>query len=117
MDCYDFPLTRTSLFLYFVLASLFAGTCYFIYNTWITTLFPQQKKGGKGGQRAKTSSHGTKAVDPTDQIAVTGADGPAVTSGAKAYDESWIPEHHLKRPAPQKARGSGTPKAKTPKKE
>ncbi|KAK8209502.1 hypothetical protein IWZ01DRAFT_321564 [Phyllosticta capitalensis] len=99
------------LFLYFVLASLFAGTCYFIYNTWITTLFPQQKKGGKGGQRAKTSSHGTKAVDPADQIAVTGADGPAVTSGAKAYDESWIPAQHLQRPEARRVK-SGTPKTK-----
>ncbi|KAK7516497.1 hypothetical protein IWZ03DRAFT_415022 [Phyllosticta citriasiana] len=99
------------LFLYFVLASLFAGTCYFIYNTWITTLFPQKKRGGKGGQRAKTSSQGTKSVDPSDQIAVTGADGPAVTSGAKAYDESWIPAQHLQRPEARRVK-SGTPKTK-----
>lgn len=106
------PLTRSSLFLYLVLASVFAGTCYFIYNTWITTLFPQKKGRGKGGERAKTSSKGSKAVDPADQVAVVGADGPAVTSGAKAYDESWIPASHLSRPEPRRVK-SGTPKTKT----
>ncbi|KAB2576402.1 Translocon-associated protein (TRAP) alpha subunit [Lasiodiplodia theobromae] len=99
------------LFLYFVLASVFAGTCYFIYNTWITTLFPQKKGRGKGGERAKTSSQGSKAVDPADQVAVVGADGPAVTSGAKTYDESWIPAGHLNRPEPRRVK-SGTPKTK-----
>ncbi|KAH7049383.1 hypothetical protein B0J12DRAFT_786064 [Macrophomina phaseolina] len=99
------------LFLYLVLASVFAGTCYFIYNTWITTLFPQKKGRGKGGERAKASSKGTKAVDPADQVAVVGADGPAVTSGAKAYDESWIPASHLNRPEPRRVK-SGTPKTR-----
>jgi len=86
------------IFLYLVLLGAFAGTCYFIYITWITTLFPQKKRGGKGGERAKRSSQGTKKVDPADQVSVIGADGPAVTSGSKAYDESWIPAHHLNRP-------------------
>lgn len=71
-------------------------------------MFPQKRRGGKGGERAKTSSRQSKAVDPTDQVSVVGADGPAVTSGAKAYDESWIPAHHIKRPEPKKVR-SGTP--------
>ncbi|KKY13918.1 putative signal sequence receptor alpha chain [Diplodia seriata] len=99
------------LFLYLVLASVFAGTCYFIYNTWITTLFPQKKGRGKGGERAKTSSKGTKAVDPADQVGVVGADGPAVTSGAKGFDESWIPAGHLNRPEARRVK-SGTPKTK-----
>ncbi|GAB7357772.1 hypothetical protein MBLNU459_g0420t2 [Dothideomycetes sp. NU459] len=86
------------IFLYLVLLGVFGGTVYFIYNTWITTLFPQKKGRGKGGERAKRSSQGTKKVDPADQVSVVGADGPAVTSGAKAYDESWIPAHHLSRP-------------------
>ncbi|KAL1628080.1 Increased recombination centers protein 22 [Neofusicoccum ribis] len=100
------------LFLYVVLASVFAGTIYFIYNTWITTLFPQQKGRGKGGERAKKSSQGTRTVNPADQVAVVGADGPAVTSGSKAYDESWIPASHLNRPEPRRVK-SGTPKTKT----
>ncbi|OCL12586.1 hypothetical protein AOQ84DRAFT_311961 [Glonium stellatum] len=100
------------IFLYAVLLAAFGGTVYFIYNTWITTLFPQKRRGGKGGERAKTSSRGTKKVDPADQAAVVGADGPAVTSGAKAYDESWIPAAHLQRPEAKRVK-SGTPKTKT----
>lgn len=81
-----------------MLAAAFGGTCYFIYSTWFTTFFPQKRGRGKGGERAKRSSGQNKKVDPTDQVSVVGADGPAVTSGAKAYDESWIPAHHLQRP-------------------
>lgn len=98
-----------SIFLYVILAAGFAGTAYFVYNTWISTLFPQTKrKGGKGGERARTSTKGTKKVDPSDQVAVAGADGPAVTSGSRAYDESWIPQHHINRPEAKRVR-SGTP--------
>lgn len=81
-----------------------------MYSTWISTLFPQQKRGraGKGGERAKASSKGSKPVDPSDQVGVTAADGPAVTSGAKVYDESWIPQHHIQRPEAKRIR-SGTP--------
>lgn len=100
-----------SIFLYLVLLGAFGGTVYFIYNTWITTLFPQKRRGGKGGERAKKSSGGSKKVDPADQTAVLGADGPAVTSGSKAYDESWIPAQHLQRPEAKRVR-SGTPKTK-----
>ena len=96
---------------------MFTGSCYFIYNTWIATLFPQKRRGGKGGERAKRSSGGSKKVDPSDQVAVAGADGPAVTSGAKAYDESWIPEHHINRPEAKRLKsggggGGGRPKSR-----
>jgi len=103
------------IFLYLFLVACFAGTCYFIYNTWIATLFPQQKRGGKGGERAKKSSGGSKAVDPSGQIAVGGADGPAVTSGAQALDQNWIPAQHLKRPEAKRVGSgrSGAGKAKT----
>lgn len=84
--------------MYLFLAAAFGGTCYFIYNTWITTIFPQKRGKGKGGERAKRSSGGSKKVDPSEQVGVVGADGPAVTSSSKAYDESWIPAHHLSRP-------------------
>ncbi|KAF1345733.1 hypothetical protein BDV97DRAFT_401125 [Delphinella strobiligena] len=101
------------IFLYLVLTGVFAGTCYFIYNTWITTLFPQKKGRGKGGERAKRSSQGTKKVDPADQVSVIGADGPAVTSSAQAYDESWIPAGHLQRPEAKRVQSGAKPKSKT----
>ncbi|KAK3213725.1 hypothetical protein GRF29_28g744812 [Pseudopithomyces chartarum] len=102
------------IFLYLVLLGAFGGTVYFIYNTWITTLFPQQKRGGKGGERAKKSSGGSKKVDPSEQVAVVGADGPAVTTGSRAYDESWIPAQHLQRPEAKRISSgrAGTPKTK-----
>ncbi|KAG8530311.1 uncharacterized protein KY384_004813 [Bacidia gigantensis] len=98
------------IFLYLFLGTLFGGTCYFIYSTWITTLFPQKRGGGKGGERARRSTQGKKAVDPADQIGVVGADGPAVTSGAKAWDESWIPAGHIN--AGSQRKGKGTPRGK-----
>jgi hypothetical protein len=105
-----------SIFLYLFLLAAFAGTLYFVYKTWIETLFPQTRRGGKGGERAKRSSGGSKpAVDVKDQVSVIGADGPAVTTGAlaqKAYDESWIPEHHINRPAAKRVK-SGSSKVKT----
>ncbi|KAF2762851.1 hypothetical protein EJ05DRAFT_495703 [Pseudovirgaria hyperparasitica] len=101
------------IFLYIVLAAAFSGTCYFIYSTWFATLFPQKRRGGKGGERAKYSSNGSKKVDPTDQASVVGADGPAVTSGSKVYDESWIPASHLQRPEARRiGSGRSTPKTK-----
>ncbi|KAL8684963.1 MAG: hypothetical protein Q9218_008052, partial [Villophora microphyllina] len=84
------------LFLYLFLLALFAGTCLFIYNTWISTLFPSaSKKRNPSSSRARNIS--TKGNE-RDQVGAAGADGPAVTSGAKAYDESWIPAGHLQRP-------------------
>ncbi|KAL1590290.1 hypothetical protein WHR41_01024 [Cladosporium halotolerans] len=99
------------IFLYLFLAAAFGGTCYFIYTTWITTLFPQKRRGGKGGERAQRSSGQTKKVDPADQVSVVGADGPAVTSGAKTYDQSWIPAGHLQRPEAKRV-GSGRTKSR-----
>lgn len=102
-----------SIFLYLFLAAAFGGTCYFIYNTWFSTIFPQKRRGGKGGERARYSSGGSKKVDPSAQVAVGGADGPAVTTGSKAYDESWIPAQHLQRPESRRiGSGRSTPKTK-----
>jgi hypothetical protein len=99
-----------SIFLYLFLLAVFAGTIYFVYKTWIETLFPQTRRGGKGGERAKRSTAGTKAaVSPKDQASATGGSGAAVASGAsqKGYDESWIPEHHINRPKARKVQSGG----------
>lgn len=103
-----------SIFLYLFLLAAFLGTCYFIYSTWITTLFPQKRRGGKGGERAKRSSGQSKKVDPADQVSVVGADGPAVTTGSKAYDESWIPSHHINKPEARRLKsGASRPKSRS----
>ncbi|CAD6577619.1 MAG: hypothetical protein ASARMPRED_008345 [Alectoria sarmentosa] len=101
------------VFLYLFLGAAFGGTCYFIYSTWISTLFPQKRRGGKGGERAKKSSGQSKKVDPADQISVVGADGPAVTSSATAFDSNWIPAHHFDKPKAQRIKSSGRPKSRT----
>ncbi|KAG9243795.1 signal sequence receptor alpha chain [Calycina marina] len=99
------------IFLYLFLLAGFTGTLYFVYKTWIETLFPQTKRHGKGGERAKRSSGGSKpAVAPKDQVSVIGADGPAVTTEAlakQAYDESWIPDHHINRPKAKRVQSTG----------
>ncbi|KAI9711808.1 MAG: hypothetical protein M1820_001953 [Bogoriella megaspora] len=100
------------IFLYIFLAAAFAGTCFFIYNTWVAQLFPQKRRGGKGGERAKRSSGLSKKVDPADQVSVIGADGPAVTSGAQVYDESWIPQHHIQRPEAKRINSGAKVKTK-----
>jgi hypothetical protein len=106
-----------SIFLYLLLSAAFLGTLYFIYKTWLETLFPQTRRGGKGGERARRSHLGSKkAVAPEDQVSVIGADGPAVTTGAlaqQAYDEQWIPEHHINRPTAKRVQsGSKSGKRK-----
>lgn len=87
---------------------------FWVYKTWIETLFPQTKGKGKGGERAKRSSGGSKkAVAPEDQVSVIGADGPAVTTGAlaqQAYDESWIPDHHINRPKAKRVQSGSSRK-------
>ncbi|MCJ1229733.1 hypothetical protein MMC12_006403 [Toensbergia leucococca] len=101
------------IFLYLFLLAAFGGTCYFIYSTWISTLFPQKRRsGGKAAERAKRSSGGSKKVDPSDQVSVAGADGPAVTTSAKTYDESWIPAHHINKPEARRVK-SGRPKSRS----
>ena len=100
-----------SIFLYLFLGGLFGFTCWFIYNTWVTTLFPQKRGRGKG-DKTKRPTAGAKRTDTGDQIAVGGVDGPAVATGAKSYDESWIPAQHLQRP---EARRVGSGRASTPK--
>jgi hypothetical protein len=102
------------IFLYIVLSAGFIGTLYFVYKTWIETLFPKTKA-GKGGERARRSVGGKKVPSPEDRHEVTGADGPAVTStsiASKGYDESWIPEGHLNRPTARRVKSSAS-KTKT----
>jgi hypothetical protein len=87
----------SSIFLYLVLGAAFGGTCYFIYNTWIATLFPQKKT--RPSQKAK------KPVEAAPE------DDAATATGSKGYDESWIQPQHLNRPEARRVK-SGTPRTK-----
>ncbi|KAF3932872.1 hypothetical protein ABW19_dt0200510 [Dactylella cylindrospora] len=81
------------LFLYLVLTGLVAGGGYLAYNTWVVPILPKPKK--------------VRAA-PVESAKTTSAEVPK-----GGFDESWIPEHHLKRPVAQKVRSSGsTPKNK-----
>ena len=63
----------------------------------------------------KTSKKGLESIDGIS----SGGEGQttAVSStGAAKYDESWIPEHHIKRPDARRVKsGSATPKVKSKK--
>jgi len=97
--------SRSRIFLYLFLGALFGGTCWFIYRTWVRQLFPHGKK-----PAAKTSK--AKKADAPKPAAADAADAAAAASGAKPYDESWIPPQHLQRPEAKRVR-SGTPKTKS----
>ncbi|PHH69488.1 hypothetical protein CDD83_5707 [Cordyceps sp. RAO-2017] len=87
------------IFLYLVLSAAFAGTLYFVYKTWIEALFPQAK-------RTKTPKKGKKVLDA--DAALSGSESAGVSTGAsKTYDESWIPDHHIKPPVAKRVK-SGT---------
>jgi len=81
-----------SIFLYLFLTGAFAGTLYFVYKTWIEALFPQ----------ARRAPRKTKKVEPAPDANVSGSESTGVSTG-KAYDESWIPEHHI-RPAAKRTK-------------
>ncbi|KAH0602595.1 uncharacterized protein H6S33_008676 [Morchella sextelata] len=79
------------LFLYLLLAAGFGASAYFVYNTWLASVIPKTKRSG---------SDQVRLVRPAPTLAAT---------SAGSYDESWIPEGHIKKPATTRAR-SGTPK-------
>ncbi len=96
-----------SIFLYFFLLACFVGIVYFFYTIWIAPYFPQKRKGGRGGDRAKKSSELSKTADSADQISPGVTDGSTVTSG-KTYDTEWIPSHHINRPEARKVKGAAS---------
>ena len=97
----------SSIFLYLFLLAVFSGILYFVYNTWVSTLFPQKPRAAKTPKRAVGG--GGKKADPADPAT---ADGSALASGAKAYDESWIPAHHINRPEARRVKSGVRPKSR-----
>jgi hypothetical protein len=101
-------LTLTSIFLYFFLLACFVGVVYFFYTIWIAPYFPQKRS--RGGDRTKRGAAKKGAAD--EGISATGTEGAAVTTGSKAYNEEWIPAHHIQKPQARTVK-SGTPKSKS----
>ncbi|KAI1260496.1 hypothetical protein F5Y18DRAFT_255011 [Xylariaceae sp. FL1019] len=90
------------IFLYLFLSAAFAGTCYFVYKTYIEAFFPGAKKTARPSKKAKA----TFEKEP-----LSGGEGTA--SGTdKAYDESWIPSDHINRPTARRIKSSASGKAK-----
>ncbi|KAH8891376.1 hypothetical protein GQ53DRAFT_154955 [Thozetella sp. PMI_491] len=84
------------IFLYLFLTGLFGATLYFVYKTWIETLFPQARRAPKTPKKVKK----VEAVDP-----LSGSESTGEATGAdKGYDESWIPNHHINRPAAKRVK-------------
>lgn len=93
---------HSSVFLYLVLSFAFVGTLYFVYKTWIEALFPPAKKAPRTPKKVRKVEA---------DAALSGSESAATATGSKTYDESWIPDHHIARPAGKRSK-SGTPKAK-----
>ena len=102
------PFTKScSIFLYVFILALGAGTIYFAYTVWIQPYFGTPKR--KGGDRTRKP----RKVEPADIGSADGADGPAVTTGSKGYNEDWIPAQHLQRPEARRVKsGSSRPKSR-----
>ncbi|RVX75139.1 hypothetical protein B0A52_01416 [Exophiala mesophila] len=89
------------LFLYVFLLAAAVGVGYFFYTVWILPYFPQQKR--------KTN----KKTPRKSEVAVTAdVDSPAVATGSKAFNEEWIPNHHIQRPEARRVKSSGRPKSR-----
>ncbi|ROW15916.1 hypothetical protein VPNG_02673 [Cytospora leucostoma] len=85
------------IFLYLFLTGVFGGVLYFVYRTWIEPLFPQTRRAPRPAKKSK------KPVEVSEPL--SGSESTGVTTGAaKSYDESWIPEHHINRPATKRTK-------------
>ncbi|KAI0514416.1 hypothetical protein F5B22DRAFT_240008 [Xylaria bambusicola] len=90
------------IFLYLFLTGAFAGTCYFVYKTYIEAFFPQTKK-----------PRSSKKPKPAfEKEPLSGGEGTA-SGNDKGYDESWIPADHLNRPTARRVKSSASAKSKS----
>ncbi|KAI0201075.1 hypothetical protein F4808DRAFT_460278 [Astrocystis sublimbata] len=89
------------IFLYLFLSTAFAGTCYFVYKTYVEAFFPQAKK-----------PRSAKKPKPTfEKEPLSGGEGVA-SGNDKGYDESWIPADHINRPTARRVKSTASGKVK-----
>ncbi|KAI1469795.1 uncharacterized protein F4812DRAFT_420374 [Daldinia caldariorum] len=96
------------IFLYAFLSAAFAGTCYFVYKTYIEALFPQTKR----APSAKSGKKGRAAAPAAEKEPLSGGESSA-TGTDKGYDESWIPSDHLNRPTARRGKSGASNKTKS----
>ncbi|CAD6498706.1 BgTH12-04367 [Blumeria graminis f. sp. triticale] len=89
--------------------TIFSGLIlYWVYKHWIEHLIPVTKRGGKGMDRFKRSTQAPKAEAISEKLLSTISNAKSVdlpnTSAWKSYDESWIPDHHIKKPTPKRSK-------------
>jgi hypothetical protein len=95
-------LIKCRIFLYIFLLACAVGVGYAFYHIWVVPYFPQLQQKKPKGQKP------IKKAEPVE----VDTQGPAVSTGSKGYDESWIPAHHLQRPEARRVK-SGGPRPKS----
>ncbi|GAO45758.1 hypothetical protein SAICODRAFT_6065 [Saitoella complicata NRRL Y-17804] len=95
------------LFLYTTLLALMAGIAYYAYGAFIAP--------PSTGKKRSTGAKKVAKAEPVEAVAPVEASAGATTS-AKGYDESWIPEHHLRPRSRQSGPRPSTPRGGSAKK-
>ncbi|KAI6247367.1 hypothetical protein HI914_04437 [Erysiphe necator] len=102
------------IFLYLFLTAMTGGSLFWAYSTWIKPLLPQAKRGARSGEYIKRSNKSDKASIPSKSqnniSEPNGTDDSGTLLENKMYDESWIPDHHIKKPTVKRLKGSNPKK-------
>ncbi|KAK9233772.1 hypothetical protein V1525DRAFT_441408 [Lipomyces kononenkoae] len=84
------------IFLYVIISGILGVGGYYVYTTYVKSYIAPKKAGKKRAKAPSPAAPSTTSAETT-------------SSAAKGYDESWIPEHHLRA---QKAKPKALKKAK-----
>jgi hypothetical protein len=94
------------IFLYLFLSAFFGGVGYWVYKTWVETLFPQTR-----APRAPRKTR--KTTTPVEPEPLSGSESATIATGSgKGYDESWIPDHHINKPVAKRVKSGASIKKK-----